>query len=65
MSCVYTENGHFTKTGLGETSEKLRKEVFYAGRFHEWADYGQGFTGIRYAQTNTLSLPKTFQVRKR
>jgi len=31
------------------------------GRFHEWADYGQGFTGIRYAQTNTLSLPKTFQ----
>ena len=31
------------------------------GRFHEWADYGQGFTGIRYAQTNTLGLPKTFQ----
>jgi len=31
------------------------------GRFHEWADYGQGFTGIRYAQTNTLSMPKTFQ----
>ena len=22
---------------------------------------GLGFTGIRYAQTNTLSLPKTFQ----
>ena len=31
------------------------------GEFHEWGDYGQGFTGIRYAQTNTLSLPKTFQ----
>jgi hypothetical protein len=31
------------------------------GSFHEWADYGQGFTGIRYAQTNTLSLPNTFQ----
>ena len=31
------------------------------GKFHEWADYGQGFTGIRYAQTNTLGLPKTFQ----
>lgn len=31
------------------------------GKFHEWGDYGQGFTGIRYAQTNTLSLPKTFQ----
>lgn len=31
------------------------------GRFHEWADYGNGFTGIRYAQSNALSLPNTFQ----
>lgn len=31
------------------------------GRYHEWGDYGQGFTSIRYAQTNTLSLPRTFQ----
>lgn len=25
------------------------------GELHEWADYGQGFTGIRYAQDNTLA----------
>lgn len=32
------------------------------GAFHEWGDYLQGFTGIRYAQANALrSLPNTFQ----
>jgi len=32
------------------------------GDFHEWADYGQGFTGIRFAQDNTLaSVANTFQ----
>lgn len=30
------------------------------GEFHEWGDYNNGFTGIRYTQTNTLSLPNTF-----
>ena len=30
--------------------------------FHEWADYNNGFTGIRYAQANTLrAVPNTFQ----
>jgi len=32
------------------------------GEFHQWADYGNGFTGIRYAQDNTLaSVANTFQ----
>ena len=32
------------------------------GEFHEWGDYGNGFTGIRYAQDNTLAaVANTFQ----
>jgi len=32
------------------------------GDFHEWGDYNDGFTGIRFAQDNTLnSVANTFQ----
>jgi len=31
------------------------------GRLHEWGDYSNGFTGIRYAQTLALRVGNTFQ----
>jgi len=31
------------------------------GRYHEWGDYGNGFTGLRYAQSAALRVRNTFQ----
>ncbi|EOD38950.1 hypothetical protein EMIHUDRAFT_460424 [Emiliania huxleyi CCMP1516] len=32
-----------------------------SGEYHEWGDYGNGFTGLRYAQSAALRVRNTFQ----
>jgi hypothetical protein len=33
---LYTKNDHFTKTGSGQTREKLMGKAFFAGRISLW-----------------------------